>query len=716
VLLEAALKRSSSFLLLCCLLLARTLPAQQADSPVLVERVGNTGFIQLKVDSFDQLAPQQKALAYWLTQAAVAIDPIIYDQLSKHGLRQKRLLEEIVAHPGSTDPKTIEKITAFTKLFWANRGNHNETTAQKFLPDFSFEDLQKAASAALRAGAFRSSYATLPPLKAQQELDKELNDLKASLFDPQFEPMITAKTPEGGKDILQSSANTFYSGVTLADAKNFEEKYPLNSRLVKQPDGKLVEEVYRAGTPDGSIKPGLYSVFLAQANQFLEKAARVADPQQAKVIRDLVRFYQTGDPRDWITFGIDWVQDNAPVDFANGFIEVYRDARGAKGSSQSFVSVTDQRVDALMRKVAQNAQYFEDHSPFDQQYKKQGVKPPVAKAVEATVETGDFHVTTVGDNLPNENEIHEKYGSKSFLFTGNSRALYHASSIPMLEEFAASPEEIALGKKYGEEASTLMTALHEVIGHGSGKLSPKLTHEPAFYLKEYYSTLEESRADLMALWSCMDPKLQEMGIMSNPDVAKAMYYSAVRTVLVQLRSIPKGDTIEEDHQRDRQLIVNYIMDKTGALEHVQRNGKYYLLLKDFNKMHEGVGMLLKELMRIKAEGDYEAIKNLVQKYGTHFDPAVRDQVLARYKALSLPTYWAGIYSELNPGMDAKGNITSVSISYPHDTVHQYLHFAAMYDPGLDNKLIDRPTFVSLQEEPCRPARSWVAGGRRRCVC
>ena len=642
----------------------------------LVERVDNTAFIQLEAPSFKDLTPQQKRLAYWLEQASIAIDPVIYDQLSKYGLRQKRLLEEIVAHPQGVRPEVMEKIRTYAKLFWVNRGNHNETTSQKFLPTFTEEELKTAANNALKHGALRSPYGDLKPIHNAQELDQELNDLQAAFFDPQFEPMITAKSPQGGKDILQSSSNTFYSGMGLADVKDFQEKYPLNSRLVKTADGKLVEEVYRAGTPDGKIKPGVYAVYLKKANECLEKAAAVADPQQAKVIRDLVRYYQTGEPKDWITFDIDWVQNNATVDFANGFIEIYRDARGAKGSSQSFVSVTDERVNALMKNMAENAQYFEDHAPWDPQYRKQGGKPPVAKTVETLIETGDFHVTTVGDNLPNENEVHEKYGSKSFLFTGSSRALYSASGLPMLEEFAASPEEIELGKKYGQEAGVLMTALHEVIGHGSGKLNPRLTREPAYYLKEYYSTLEEGRADLMALWNAFDPKLQEMGLISSPEVAKAMYYQAVRGVLVQLRSIPRGDTIEEDHQRDRQLIVNYVMDKTGAIERVQRDGKYYLVIKDFARMREGVGMLLKEIMRIKAEGDYNAIKELVDKYGTHFDPAERDQVVARYTALTLPTYWAGLNAVLTEKNGA------VEISYPRDAVRQYLLYGSMYDPAL----------------------------------
>jgi dipeptidyl-peptidase-3 len=364
------------------------------------------------------------------------------------------------------------------------------------------------------------------------------------------------------------------------------------------------------------------------------------------------------------------VEDNPVVDFDNGFIEVYRDARGEKGSSQSFVTVTDEALAGRMRKLSDNAQYFEDHAPWLPQYKMQGVKPPVAKAVEALIETGDFHVTTIGDNLPNENEVHEKYGSKSFMFTGSSHALDHATGFGPLAEFAASPEEIALGNKFGDEAEDLMTALHEVIGHGSGKVSPKLTHEPSYYLKEYYSTLEEGRADLMALWNAFDPKLQELGLISNPDVAKVMYNNAARAALMQLRRILKGDAIEEDHQRDRQLIVRYIIDKTGAIEQFDRGGKTYIAVRSFEKMRVGVGMLLAELMRIKAEGDYDAIKALVDRYGVNFDPKLRDQVVSRYAKLNIPTYWAGI----NPQLTMSAG--KVTMSYPRDYKLQQLGYAA----------------------------------------
>jgi len=650
-----------------CLLACACLGWAQQESP-LADRVGSTGFLQLRADSFAALTAKEKELGYWLTEAAIAINPIIYDQDSRFALRQKRILEMIVAHPEGVNRASYDKIVAFTKLFWANRGNHNDTTAQKYLPEFTFEELRDAGIAAIKHGAHGFTEAAFL---------KELDELKASLFDPNFEPTITAKSPRGGLDILQASANNFYLGVTLPDLKGFTEHYPLNSRLRKV-NGKLEEQVYRVGTPDHKIPPGLYAEYLAKANSFLEKAAQLADPGEAKAIRGLIRYYQTGDPKDWIQFDIDWVQSNPSVDFANGFIEVYRDARGVKGTSQSFVSVTDQRLNALMLKIAANAQYFEDHAPWLAQYKKQGVKPPLAKAVETLAETGDFHVSTVGDNLPNENEIHEKYGSKSFLFTGSSRALDAAGGDKILEEFAGSKEEIEICRKYGSEAEDLLTALHEIIGHGSGKLSPKLTHDAGFYLKEYYSTLEEARADLMALWSVWDPKTRELGLISNPDVAKAMYYASVRVAISQLRRIPKGDTIEEDHERGRQLIVKYVEDKTGAIAEVKRDGKNYLVLRDFQKMREGVGQLLAELMRIKAEGDYNAIKALIDKYGVRFDPEVRDQVMARYKKLDLPTYWAGINPEVTATRDASGKVTKVDISYPRDIVKQQLGYSAMY--------------------------------------
>ncbi len=662
--------------------------AEQAGqkSPV-VARVGDTGFLEIRANSFSSLTPKQQALAYWLQQASIAIDPIIYDQLSSYGLRQKRLLEEIVAHPEGIDPQTMKKITDFAELFWANRGNHDDYTSQKFLPAFTFDELRAVALTAQRHGAMKTAYANLAPIATAAELDKELDELKASFFDPNFEPMDTAKTPSGGLDIVQASSNTFYEGgISLADLKNLQEAHALNSRVVKGRDGKLREEVYRAGTPDGKVPPGLYAVYLKKADGYLEKAKALADPQEAQVIGDLIDYYQTGDFQAWLKFDADWVRDDPAVDFANGFIEIYRDARGAKGSSQSFVSVTDKPVSEKMAALASNAAYFEQKAPWDAKYKKTEFSKPVVKAVETTIETGDFAVTTIGDNLPNENVIREQYGSKNFLFTAASHAFDHATGYATAKEFYSSQQEIERHEKYGEEAEDLMTALHEVIGHGSGKLSPRLKNGAEPYLKEYFSTLEEGRADLMALWNVWDPKLKELGLISNQDeVAKAMYDSAAVVALVQLRRVPKGNEIEEDHMRDRQLIARYIMDKTGGIEQFNRGGKTYIRVKDYAKMRQGVGMLLSELMRIKAEGDYNAIKALVDKYGVHFDPALRDQVMERYNKLNLPSSWAGVYSVLTPQIAKDGQVEKVEISYVSDPIKQYLSYGAMYDKGLQRQ-------------------------------
>lgn len=537
---------------------------------------------------------------------------------------------------------------------------------------------------AQKTGAFSSQSGDLPPIKTPAELNTELENLRAAFFDANFEPMLTAKNPSGGLDAIQASSNTFYVGVTMADLKDFHDTHPLNARVVRGKDGKLEEEVYRAGTPDGKIAPGLYATYLKRANEYLAKAQRGADPQQAKVIGDLIRYYQTGDPADWLQFGTDWVQDNAVVDFVNGFIEIYRDARGAKASSQTFVSVTDKPVTETMIRLGQNANYFEEKAPWDVRYKKQTFQPPVVKAVETLVEAGDFSVTVIGDNLPNENEIHEKYGTKNFLFTSSTRALNNAAGDAMAMEFSASQEIAERSAKYGNEAGDLMTALHEVIGHGSGKLSERLKGGAEPYLKGYFSTLEEGRADLSALWNAWDPKLKELGLVSNQEeVAKAIYDSAAMVALTQLRRIPKGDTIEEDHQRDRQLIVNYIRARVpGAIEQFDRDGKTYIRVQDYAKMRQGVGMLLTELMRIKAEGDYDAIKALVDEYAVHFDPKLRDQVVARYKKLNVPTYWAGINSKLTARTAAEGRLQNVEISYPRDAEEQYLAYGSMYDRSL----------------------------------
>jgi dipeptidyl-peptidase-3 len=399
-----------------------------------------------------------------------------------------------------------------------------------------------------------------------------------------------------------------------------------------------------------------------------------AGASQKKVLNDLIRYYQTGDPADWRQFNIDWVRNDSAVDFTHGFIEVYKDARGVKGAAQAYVTVIDAKLNRLMQGFAANARYFEQRAPWAEQYKLENPHPPLAKAVETVIEAADFDVSTIGENLPNEAEIHDKFGSKSFVFASSIRALAAAAGEKVTEEFAFSAEEIERARQYRELANNLFTAMHEVLGHGSGKMNPKLTQEPASYLKEYYSTLEEARADLVALWNFFDPKVIEIAALPDFEVAKAAYDGEARAALVQLREVPTGDTLEEDHRRGTQLIINFIRNKTGAVGPVERDGKTYMVVKDYEKMRQGVGLLLAELMRIKAEGDYAAAQALITQYGIHFDPAWRDQVVERYKQLDLPIFWTGINSDLMPRYGKNGRIADVEIVYPRDIGKQQLRY------------------------------------------
>jgi len=643
-------------------------PRLAAQSP-LVAMVRDTGFVQTAAPAFSDLTPEQKLDAYWLSMASIAINPIGYEQNSAYGLREKHLLEGILTHSKGIDPAVLDKIKSYTMLFWGNQGNHNDFTSAKFVPDFTSDELRAAAEQALKNGAsFGKS------LNTQAAAEAELKELEKPIFDPQFEPMLTMKNPPNGRDVLQSSSVNFYSGVTMKDLVGFTDKYELNSRVVNK-DGKIVEEVYRAGTPDGKVPPGLGAHELGLAIQYLQRAREYAPDAQKKVIDDLVRYYQTGERADWIQVDTDWVQDHTNPDFSSGFVEVYKDPRQLKGAIQGFVSVTDTSMSKLANGFAQNASYFEQKAPWLDKYKNPHPKPPVVNAVQMLIETGDFEVGTIGDNLPNEEEIHRKYGSKSFIITSSSRALGDVRGEKVYAEFSYSPEERERALKYGDLAADLWTSMHEVIGHGSGTVDPKLTREPGFYIKEYYSTLEESRADLMAMWNFWDPKLIEMGAMPNQEVAKAAYDTEARAALMQLHEVPTGDTIEEDHRRGTQLIVNYIRDKVpGSIEEKDRDGKVFLVVADYAKMRQGVGMLLAELMRIKAEGDYSAARDLIGKYGIHFNTQWRDQVVARYKALDLPNFWAGINPQLTLRRGENGKPDKVTMSYPRDIVAQQLMY------------------------------------------
>jgi len=636
--------------------------AQAPSRSPLAAQIGERGFLQVQSPSFSKLPANQKLVAYHLYQAAVQLDPIFYDQMSAYGLTAKRLLGALVEDPKRLPESSRQAILDYTMLFFGSNGNHNETTGEKFLPAFSFEQLSQAAEQARAKGA---------RLGTQAQLAQTLKSLQAPLFDPKFQPQLTTKNPPQGEDILTASSNNYYQGVKLDELKGFTEKNPLNSRLVDR-GGKLVEEVYRAGTPDGKIPPGLYARELKAVNRELEAAAQSADPGLAKVLRALVRFYQTGDLKDWHDYNVLWIQNDEEVDFASGFIEVYRDARGIKGSSQMVVAVVDQTLEPLMRKLAENAVYFERKAPWEERFKKLDVKPPVGKAIETLIATGDFHVSTIGDNLPNEQDIREKYGTKSLLLTSSVNAFNATRGSKAAVEFSDDPDEGTLFEKYGPVADNLHTALHEIIGHGSGKVAvPK---DPSSYLREYYSTLEEARADLVAYWNIYDPKLAELGVSDVKEVGRELYRQLARAGLTPLKNYPTGDTAQEDHDRSRLLVANYLIE-SGALKRVQKNGHWYNEVTDYDKAHEAVGKLLAEIMRIKATGDYDGIKALVDKYGTHFDPAVRDDVAARYKKLDIPIYVSGVYANLAPVKDKAGKVTDVSISYPYDFLAQQIAWA-----------------------------------------
>jgi dipeptidyl-peptidase-3 len=637
------------------------LAAAPAPSP-LVQRIGDSGFLQVETPSFSRLTPKQRLLAYHLAQAAIQLDPVFYDQMSAYGLTAKRLLGALVERPERLPEGSRKAIVEYATLFFGNGGNHNETTSLKFLPGISFEEFSRAAEAARSKGA---------RLGTREQLARTLQELRAPLFDPGFQPKLTEKTPPPGQDILTASSNNYYQGVTLKDLAGFAERNPLNSRLVKQ-NGKLVEEVYRAGTPDGRIPPGHYARELAAVDRELEEAARLADPQQAQVLRALVRFYQTGDLKDWHDFNVLWIRNDATVDFASGFIEAYRDARGVKGSSQMLVAVMDQTLQPLMRKLAANAVYFERKAPWDERYKKLDVKPPVGKAIETIVASGDFHVTTIGDNLPNEQDVRERYGTKSLFLTSSINSINATRGAKVAVEYLPNPDEGALYARYGTWADNLHTALHEIIGHGSGKVA--VPNDPTTYLRENANTLEEARADLVAYWNIYDPKLAEIGVPNVREVGRELYRQLARSGLTPLKNYPTGATADEDHDRARLLVANYLIE-AGALERTQRNGHGYIVVKDYDKAHAAVGRLLAEIMRVKAQGDYKGGKALVDKYGVHFDPALRDDVIARYKKLRIPIYFSGVFATLTPVRDRAGAATDVAVSYPRDFLAQQLAWA-----------------------------------------
>src|SRR5688572_7232363 len=633
-----------------------------ADRKYLLERVDDAAVVQLYADGFQSLPLKQKTLIWHLYQAALAGRDIFIDQKHRDALAMRDILEPIMAYPENLEAQVRAEIERYTKLFWLNNGPYNNLTARKFVLKLTPAQLWTAVQAAAKNGARFYTGA--------EGMEAKLKRLQPMFFDPNVDPIVTNKTPGPGKDILQASASNLYHNVSMADLKGFTEKYGLNSRLVKQ-DGKLVEEVYRLD--------GKYSEQIVRIIQHLEAAKAFAEPPMAKALDALIKFYRSGEEADRKAYDIAWVQDkDSPVDTINGFIEVYLDPRGVKGSWEGLVFYVNQEKTKRIKTLATNAQWFEDRMPWPPKYRKPSVQGIVANAIDVIVETGDSGpVTPIGINLPNDQAIREKYGSKSVALANVNEGYEKSAPGNMRNEFSWSPEETQRAEKHGTFAGELTTDMHEVIGHASGRQAEGRGN-PQALLKEEFSALEEGRADLVGLYFIADPKLVEIGVINAADhdnIVRAEYESYTRNAIVQLRRIREGTQIEEDHMRNRQMIVRWLMANTKAIEERTRDGKTYLVMVDPKAFREGVGRLLADVQRIKSEGDAAGAAKLFDTHGIHFDPKLRDEVVKRVDALNLASYTGFVQPKLTAVTDASGKITDVKISYPQDLSAQMLEYS-----------------------------------------
>jgi dipeptidyl-peptidase-3 len=630
----------------------------------LLERVDDAAVVQLYADQFAALPLREKTLAYHLTQAALAGRDIFYDQKHRHALEMRGVLEAILTHSTGIETQTLSDVERYTKLFWINNGPYNNLTSRKFVMKITPQAFATAAQIAEKSGARF-------PTQPGESVEALLKRLEPMFFDPNVDPIVTNKNPGAGRDILTASANNLYSGVSLADLKGFTEKNGLNSRLVKT-NGRLVEEVYKID--------GRYGRQIAEIVKHLEAAIPFASESTAAALKALVQWYRTGDDGDRAKYDIAWVKDkDAAVDTINGFIEVYMDPRGVKGSWEGVVFHVNREKTERIKKFADNAQWFEDHMPYDARYRKPNVTGIVANAIDVVMETGDAGpVTPIGINLPNDQRIREEYGSKSVSLANVNEAYDLSQPETMRSEFAWSPEEAARAAKFGSLSGELTTDMHEVIGHASGRQAAGFTGTPQGAIKEHFSALEEARADLVGLYFLPDPKLVEIGLFPAADqdaIVRAEYEYYTRNALMQLRRVREGSEIEDDHMRNRQMIVRWLMANTKAIESRTRDGKSYLVMVDPRAFRDGVGRLLAEVQRIKSEGDYAAAKTLFETHGIRFDPKLRDEIVKRVDDLKLPSYSGFVMPKLTAVTDASGKITDVTVSYPMDLAKQMLEFS-----------------------------------------
>lgn len=641
------------------------------------EQFADIRILRYEVPAFDELSLQQKKLVYFLYQAGLSGRDIIWDQNYRHNLRIRTTLENIVrTFDGDRTSDEWNRFLVYVKRVWFSNGIHHHYSTIKIDPGFSPEYFEELVRASDEAGL---------PLRAGQSVDEFLSELHPILFDPS----VDAKRVnlEDGVDKVRDSATNFYSpDLTEKEADEFYAKllksagpepisFGLNSQLARE-NGHVVERVWKVG--------GMYSPAIEQIVSWLEKARDVAEDPQRQVISDLIDYYRTGDLSAFDDYSIRWVEETASdIDFINGFIEVYGDPLGYKGSYESVVYFTDKQATRRIDTLSRNAQWFEDHSPIRAEDKKKEVRGISARVITVAGEAGDSSPSTpIGINLPNANWIRKEHGSKS-VNLGNIVHAYDESSKTsgVLEEFASSQEEIDRSRKYGSLADNLHTDLHEVIGHGSGQIQPGIG-TPKETLRSYASTLEEARADLVALYFLMDPKLVELGVMPSLEVGKAAYDDYIRNgLLVQLARLKKGENLEEAHMRNRQMVAAWVY-RTGqpdnVIERIVRDGKTYFVIRDYDKLRVLFGDLLREVQRIKSEGDYEAGRRLVEDYGVKVEPALHEQVLDRYSRLKIAPYAGFINPLLRPITDAAGEVTDVVVEYPDDFTEQMLFYGQRY--------------------------------------
>lgn len=652
-----------------------TKPADKKENfEVSAEAFADLQLLRYQVPGWEQLSAQQKELAYYLYQAALSGRDIIYDQRGKYNLLVRKTLEGIwqTTKAGKTGDDW-EKFKTYAGQVWFSNGIYHHYSTDKIVPACSFEYFSDLV---------RQSDPKSLPLENGESVDSFLSKIKPIIFDAKFAPKMVDL--RAGIDNVANSFNNFYEGVTQKEVEAFYGKFPhsdqepewgLNSKLIKE-NGQLVEKVWKSG--------GMYGAAIDKMIYWIQKAIPLAENDtQKKAFTLLVDYLKTGDLKKWDEYNIAWTQNtNSVIDFTSGFIEVYGDAIGKKGSYESIVSIKDFEASKKIEKIAALAQWFEDNSPLMPEHKKKNVKGINAKAINVIVESGDAAPSTpIGINLPNSDWLRKEYGSKSVALSNIVEA-YNTSSASsgMLEEFVDNKEDLDRIKQYGNLGSDLHTDMHECIGHASGQINPGVA-TPDKTLKNYASCLEEARADLVALYYILDPKLVEIGVMPSLEVGKAEYYNYMMNgLMTQLVRLKFGDKIEEAHMRNRALNAYWVYEKgkkDNVVELIKKDGKTYVQINDYNKLRTLFGELLKEIQRIKSEGDFNAGKNLVETYGVNVNPELHKEILDRYAKLNIKPYKGFIQPRLTATMDGD-KVKGVQIAFPTSFYDQMIEYAKDY--------------------------------------